>query len=170
MSLRIISLLTVILSWQYQGFAQQSAAQQSIPQDTIIILQRFSDAFGNGVDYRLKVTADGTVFFEKFEDFKPAKTIKSRITCEKVMLLIAEFKKINYFNLKDKYEREEDGCPGVWTDRGGAMTSITINGRSKSINHYHGCTEGLPNAIYPRELAELENKIDEIVGTKQWLK
>ena len=53
-------------------------------------------------------------------------------------------------------------CP---TDHPSAFTSIRINGKSKTINHYLGCLE--PKV--PKGLTELENKIDEIVNTAQWL-
>jgi hypothetical protein len=45
------------------------------------------------------------------------------------------------------------------------FTSIRINGRSKTIKHNHGCR----GPKVPKELTELEDKIDEIVNTAQWL-
>lgn len=163
-------LLSVISGWQHDVFAQETPAQKSITQDTVIELKRFADAFGNGDEYRLKITADGTVVFERFKDFKIAATVKSKISCEKLAQLISEFEKIDYFSLKDRYKSIEDGCPELWTDRAYVVTSIRINEKSKSINHYHGCMEDGFKSPYPRALAELEMKIDEIVGTKQWLK
>jgi hypothetical protein len=47
-----------------------------------------------------------------------------------------------------------------------AITSIQLDGRSKRVSHYYGCgTEGSL-----AKLTELENKIDEVVGTQQWIK
>jgi hypothetical protein len=48
---------------------------------------------------------------------------------EKVAELIAEFEHIRYYSLKDRYA--QDRCPGVWTDQGGARTSMTINGKAR---------------------------------------
>lgn len=167
--LRLI-LVSVILGWQFVVFAQRTPTEKSIPQDTTIELKRFADAFGNGDEYRVKVAADGTVLFEKFKDFKISNTVKSRITCEQLGQLISEFERIDFFSLKDKYQRSEDGCPEMWSDRTHSIVSIRINGKSKSINHYHGCMDGGLKSIYPRLLTELEMKIDEIIGTKQWLR
>ncbi|MGI8670256.1 MAG: hypothetical protein ACR2J3_10500, partial [Aridibacter sp.] len=65
-----------------------------------------------------------------------------------------------------KYDTEN--CYQV-TDNPSAITSIQINGEKKSIDHYHGCREG--DDDFEKELSKLtklENKIDEIVGTKRW--
>jgi hypothetical protein len=54
----------------------------------------------------------------------------------------------------------------MWTDLPSAYTSITIDGRSKRVEHYHGCK----GAEILERLTGLENKIDETVNTKQWIK
>jgi hypothetical protein len=43
-------------------------------------------------------------------------------------------------------------------------TSITIRGKTKSVQHYYGC-EG---PLIPKELSKLENKIDMTVNSSQW--
>ena len=82
--------------------------------------------------------------------------------------IISEFEKADYFSLKNQYQTEKDGCPESWTDNPTVVTSITINGKTKSISHDYGCQE--KNSVYPKALTELESKIDEIAGTKQWIK
>jgi hypothetical protein len=149
-----------------------------VPQDTLITLRRFTDAFGAGVHYELTISSDGTVVFKRFRNpfvagfdpkAPPPKPIRTMISVEKVAELIAEFGRINYFSLKDRYARIEDGCPGVWTDQAGAETSITINGKTKTIDHYYGCVGPALQQTYPLELTRLEGKIDEVVGTYEWL-
>jgi len=85
-------------------------------------------------------------------------------------MLIEELEEAKYFSLKDSYETKEDGCPEVWTDYPATFTSIRVNGKSKSISHYHGCQGGEGSFVYPNSLTELESRIDEIVGTKRWIK
>ena len=153
-------------------------AQTTVPRDTHITLQRFSDAFGNGGFYRVIISSDGTVMIKRFKN--PLKNwdpnapapqpIQTKIPIEKVAELVAEFERIKYFSLKDRYAKIEDGCPSVWTDQGGAETSITMNGKTKIVAHYNGCGQTAFGQAYPLELTALENKIDEIVGTKEWLK
>jgi hypothetical protein len=48
------------------------------------------------------------------------------------------------------------------TDLPYAITSITIGGQTKTVNHYYGDDSA------PQQLTDLESKIDEIVNSKQW--
>jgi hypothetical protein len=83
--------------------------------------------------------------------------------------LIAAFDRAKFFSLKDRYSERADGCPGgVYTDATSAQISITLNGKSKSVFHYHGCVDQ-NREPYPAELYALAAKIDELVNTKQWV-
>jgi hypothetical protein len=154
-------------------------AQSSVPTDAQITLERLTDAFGNGADSRLIIKSDGTVTFKRFANpsldvsdprARESPLLQSRVQIETVAALVAEFERVKFFSLKDRYAENEDGCPGgVWTDGSAAQVSITINGKSKTIFHYHGCLDE-NHRSYPAELTALELKIDELVNTKQWLK
>jgi hypothetical protein len=163
------------------SFLSNGTAQErtTVPRDTLIILQRFADAFNNGTDYKLTISSDGTVVFKRLANHfvdpsdpraRASEPIQARIPVEKVAELVAEFERIKYFSLKDRYAKTEDGCPGVGTDQGGADISITINGKTKTIAHYHGCSYEALGKAYPAELTSLEDKIDEVVGSYRWLK
>jgi len=169
------SILIAILF--FTGWTSQT--QTSVPPDTVITLERIADAFNNGTDYRLTITSDGTVVFKRFANHfvdisdpraRASEPIQGKIPIEKVAVLIAEFERIRFFSLKDRYAKAEDGCPSEWTDAGGAEVSLTINGKSKTIAHYHGCREENFASPYPTDLTKLELKIDEFVNIQQWLK
>jgi len=123
--------------------------------------------------YRIVVFADGRVEYEGREFVKATgRAVRqlSRLDLEK---LVDEINRANYFNLRDRYAREEDGCPTVWTDSPGAITSVRADGRLKTIRHYHGCQDDDRSASavssYPRALTELEDQIDRIVKTEEWI-
>ena len=124
------------------------------------------------------INAEGSVVLKRFKsltkNFDPdapaSQTFQTKIPLQRVAELVASFERINYFSLNDRYVKKEDGCPGVIIDQGGAEISITLNGKTKTIAHYFGCRKTLFDAIYPQQLAELELKIDEVAGTKQWVK
>lgn len=154
-----------------------SFAQKTIPKDTLIILERDPGFFGKvGTSscpfYKLTIFADGKVELEpkeyKFNATKivSGEVIKSRISKEQLKELIAEFEKIDFYSLKSTFENENEteNCPSYGTDAPTTKTSITINGKTKQIEHYQGCrgTEALS------QLTNLEDKIDEIVNIKQW--
>lgn len=147
----------------------QNLAQQSVPTDTIIMLER-SICSGSCPDYKLTVTADGAVTFEGYKFVKVTGNATKTISQGQLLQLIAEFEKAKYFSLNDRYRDKEDGCPAVWTDYSTVITSIRINGKSKTISHYDGCQEGSGSAVFPKALTDLEKKIDEIVGTAEWIK
>ena len=141
--------------------------QQPVPSDTTITLER-SVCYGTCPDYKVTISADGKVTFEGHQFVKTKGTAQGNIDLDSVRLLIGEFDKAKYFSLNDKYETAKDGCPENWTDHPTVVTAIKMNGKSKSISHYHGCREG--QIVYPKALTDLEDRIDEIVGTKQWIK
>jgi hypothetical protein len=145
------------------------AQEKPIHADTLITLER-TVCFGACPSYKLIVAADGTVTFEGRQDVKVKRLVKGHISLEDVRSLIAAFEAASYFTLNDSYQTQEDGCPEVWTDNPSAITSIRMNGKSKTISHYYGCQMGSGTAIYPNGLTYLETRIDQIVGTDRWIK
>ena len=143
--------------------------QQPIPSDTLITIKR-TVCYGTCPDYTLTIAADGSVTFEGREYVKTKGTATSTISLETLRQLIAEFENTKYFSLNDRYESEKDGCPEVWTDNPSVITSVRINGKTKSISHYYGCQSGHGTSIYPNGLTLLETKIDQLVGTDKWIK
>jgi Domain of unknown function (DUF6438) len=167
MSLPVIFGLSLALFWPSVGchgvgYSDRTVIPQDIPQDLKITLER-TDCFGGCPVYKLTIIADGTVVFEGRRFVKQeGAPIKSSVSRERLKQLIAEFDRVKFFSLEDDYSEIRLSCP---TDQPSAITSIRINGKSKTINHYLGCLE--PKV--PKGLTELENKIDEIVNTAQWL-
>jgi hypothetical protein len=153
-------------------------SQNSVPADTVIRLKRFADGFGSGGFYKLTITGDGAVEVTQTRnprrEYKPeepdSKTIKSSIAIGRLAELVADINRIKYFSLKDEYTTSDDGCTRLILDQGGAETSVTMDGRTKTILHYYGCRRSSVDSIYPEELTSFERKIDEIVGTKGLLK
>jgi hypothetical protein len=139
---------------------------QPIPQDTLITLRR-TGCFYTCSDYLVTISANGTVTYEGYANVKVKGRVQTQITREKVELLIAAFAKAKYFSLRDRYSLPEDGCRLFSGDSPSANTSITIKGKSKSVNHYLGCFPKRGSSV--RTLIKLEKEIDEIAGTDQWV-
>ncbi len=71
------------------------------------------------------------------------------------------------------------------SDSESVKINIKLNGKEKTINHYLGCWENdrptqndstdikiekdWSPKVFPQQLYNLENKIDEIVETKRWI-
>ena len=119
--------------------------------------------------YTLMIFADGRVVYRGKGFVRTRKEVVSKVTPEQLSQLLAEFEKIDYFSLRDRYQYLEDGCRTAAIDYPSAITSIRINGRAKTITHDYGCREKIPDGpVYPKELFALEQRIDEIVGTSRW--
>lgn len=129
--------------------------------------------YGSCPAYRITVFADGRVEYEGREFVKVAGTATKRLTASEIQQLRVELGKVNYFALRSRYSFARDGCPTVWTDNPAAITSVRRNGMVKSVHHYYGCRQqdrgsarGQP---YPEYLTRFERRIDEIVGTTEWV-
>ena len=147
-----------------QDRAQPIRVARDIPLDTQIILERQECDLTCPI-YKLTISADGKVVYEGRRFVKKTGIVRSSISQEKLAELISEIERINYFSLKDKYSPGGE-CPQVVTDYPTAITSVRINGKSKTIEHYYGCT----GSDVMQELTSLESKIDELVDTRQWIK
>jgi len=146
------------------GSASRSQASD-IPSDLSITLER-TRCYGFCPSYVLKISANGKVTYEGRASVKLVGQAESSISQEKLRELILAFEKINYFELRASYETPNDGCKDWVTDGPTAITSLTINGRSKSVRHYSGC-RGIAALA---ELEKLEQAIDSAANTEQWIR
>ena len=138
---------------------------QKVPQDTLITLER-TGCYGMCPIYKVSISADGAVVFEGKRFVKKVGTARAAISQDQIRELIVAFEKINYFELRDRYVKPDDGCKQWLTDHPSALTSITSNGKTKSVNHYYGC-RGLDLL---KELESLEQAIDDAANSAQWIR
>ena len=139
------------------GCARTQTPTPSDLKEVVITLER-TECFGTCPVYRLTVYGYGAVIYEGIRFAQVQGTRQTTISEDKIKQLVSEFQKIDYFSLRDSYEERNV------TDMPSAITSLTINGNKKTVRHYHG------DLSTPKELTELEDKIDEIVNTNQWIK
>ena len=130
-----------------------------------ITLERTA-CFGTCPMYTLTIKGDGSVIFDGKRFTKTTGVATGKIRQDDFRGLVSEFGKINYFSLPDSYTPGTKECPRMITDMPSANTSIRVNGKAKSVAHYHGC--GTEGAL--AKLTALEKKIDEVAGTQKWIK
>lgn len=151
----VLFLLTFIAAC---GFSPADANAQKKQDSEVLITIERGACYGSCPIYSAKIAGDGTVVYNGVENVKVKGEKQFKIPAEKVRELIKAFENINYFALKDKYETDERGMRIA--DLPPVTTSISINGKSKKIVHLYGA---------PKELKDLENKIDEAAGLKEFI-
>jgi hypothetical protein len=120
--------------------------------NAIITMDR-SVCFGRCPSYSLTIEGSGKVTYvgREFVGIKGTRT--SEISKESFKTLADEFLRIDYFSLKDEYDSDISDVPET-------ITSWKIDNKYKKIrNRFNG----------PKELTELQRKIDEVVNSKQWI-
>lgn len=131
------------------------AVEEDKLKNLVISLER-QGCLGPCPVYKLTIYGSGKVIYkgEKYVKVVGERTIT--VEKEKVSALLAEFEKINYFDLSDNYQ----GGP---TDGTSATTSISLGNKKKIVKDYH------PSPDSPKALKELENQIDTITNSTQWI-
>ena len=144
-----------------------------LDKDTVMTLSR-TVCYGTCPQYTVTINGQGEVMLAGSKMVRTDGNIvkqdldtkRNTISRERLEQLVAEFNKINYLSLNGNYKEQGTDCPSYATDNPHAITSITANGKTKTIDHYLGC-EGSATL---KDLTALERKIDETANTKDWLK
>jgi hypothetical protein len=77
--------------------------------------------------------------------------------------LFREVEAAGWFTFADRYAMGEPTCERYATDLPSVITEVRMNGRTKRIEHDHGCMGA------PEKLAALERRIDEVAGVRRWV-
>ncbi|UBF30730.1 DUF6438 domain-containing protein (plasmid) [Kovacikia minuta CCNUW1] len=128
---------------------------QRSSQPVMLTLERTA-CFGFCPIYKLTVYGNGKVVYQGRRFVKVTGTRTTTISHATVNKLISEFQRIQYFKLQNNYV-------GGHTDAPSAITSLAMGKQKKTVYHYLGS----PDA--PTQLTALENKIDAVVNSKQWI-
>jgi hypothetical protein len=150
-------IMLALLNTIFVACSPSSNTEANNSQGTVVTLERTA-CHGTCPVYKLTVSDNGTLVFEGKDYTKTSGIKQTTISKSVVDQIVSEFNKINYFSLNDSY------VAVTITDQANAITSITLSGKTKTIKHYLGDLDA------PKQLTDLENKIDELVKSDQWIK
>jgi hypothetical protein len=139
--------------------ADDSAAQ--LARKPAITLERTA-CFGGCPIYRLWISPTGDVTYEGKAHVRRLGTATGKIPKQRLDGLLNELEKAGYFSFAGRYTANEPACGRYATDLPSVISSVTVDGRTKRIEHDYGCG-GAPGA-----LVVLERRIDEVVASGQW--
>ena len=127
---------------------------QAQAQAPIVITLERTMCFGFCPAYTVTLRDDGSVVYEGREHTKVPGDQKWRVDPAAVRALAKEMQDAGFFDLKDEYTSR-------MTDNPTTYTTLTIGSRSKKVKDY---------VTGPPTLKDLENRIDEVAGTKKYVK
>ena len=132
-------------------------------EDVLVTIER-TPCFGTCPVYTLSLTGEGIVTFNGVRFTRVTGQAVDTVAVDSVAALLREIQAAGYFTMKDNYTPSQpDACGMHHTDAPSVTTSVKTNTQSKQIVNYHGCS-GAPPA-----LRAVEDAIDRVAGTKQWL-
>jgi hypothetical protein len=146
---------------QTPATSQESSPAQGPTSTPAITLERTA-CFGRCPVYRLAVSPTGVVTYEGTANVRRIGAATSQIPADRVTALVSELERAGYFSFADRYTSSELTCGRYATDLPTVITSVTLRGRTKRIEHDHGCG-GVPGA-----LVVLERRIDEVLDSSQF--
>lgn len=138
-----------------------SSAMASAAAMPAISLER-TPCFGGCPVYTVAVSPAGEVTYEGKASVRQLGKASGKIPAQKVDTLLVELEKAGYFSMANRYAASEPSCGRYSTDSPSAITSVTIRGRTKRIEHDYGC------GAAPGALVVLERRIDEVLGSGRW--
>lgn len=158
--------LAALMLWCFSACTPRKTV--SPPSDSVdvatrpaISLERTA-CFGGCPIYRIAVSPSGQVAYEGKAHVRHVGAATNQIPTQRVDALLEELDKAGYFSFANRYTAAEPACGRYSTDSPSVITSVTLNGRTKRIEHDYGCG-GAPGA-----LVVLERRIDDVLGSAQW--
>lgn len=143
-----------------QPSAESSAASSAASAYAITLYH--SPCYARCPVYSASVTPEGAVTYEGRQNVLRRGTETSNIPRARVEALVRELAAAGYFEFADRYRPSEPVCGRYVPDAPTVITSVTLGGRAKRIEHDHGCGSA------PLALRVLESRIDEVLGTGRW--
>jgi hypothetical protein len=113
------------------------------------------DLGGNCPVYSIVIGNDGTVTYEGVRSVKVKGKRTFTIPAEQVKQLLADFERIKFFELQDKYTKKQlpDGSVRYIDHSNGTTITLKVGNKTKSVYNFYGM---------PEELEALQKKLDDI--------
>jgi len=153
--MRIIFQATALL------FVLSLAAAKANESDITKIALERTPCFGACPVYKLTIHRSGQIEYEGKDHVRQKGSRSGTISTEDFEKLLRKINEINFFNLNERYDgKNPDGSGVTITDQPTRKTSVTRGNRTKTVeNYFRG----------PKGLKELEDLIDELTKSAEWI-
>lgn len=113
--------------------------------------------YGFCPDYTVTINGNGQVRYTGRRFVNAVGERTATIPAEDVARLVARFDEIGFTRLQDAYRANVSDLPTY-------RVTLTRNGQTKTVLDYGGQGAGMPATV-----RELQNEIDRVAGTAQWV-
>ena len=144
-----------------QRSAESPTPSAAAPETPAVTLER-RPCLGTCPVYTVALSRDGTIRFQGKHHVAHQGEATAAIPPARVDSLLAELEAGGYFEFAADYVMDAPACGRYATDSPTVVTSVTHDGRTRTVRHDYGCSAA------PRELVRLERRIDEVAGTARW--
>ena len=128
-----------------------------------IVLER-GPCFGTCPVYRVSISRSGDVHFVLLSRPDSGRIRQRHIDPQRFSDFMGAAATGRFFSLPDVIARDPKYCPTALTDLPSATLSIFLPKRQKTISDYYGCVWA------PQILRSLEETVDEMAGTRPWVR
>ncbi|HEX6309447.1 MAG TPA: DUF6438 domain-containing protein [Longimicrobiales bacterium] len=133
-----------------------------VSSESRVTLER-QPCFGFCPVYRVEIAGDGTVTFTGERNVDTVGVATRTIGADAAAALITELVTAGFFELEDDYSMDAKACGPYHTDAPTVITTLSANGRSKRIEHDHGCGGA------PAILRQMQERVDSVAGVSRWV-
>jgi hypothetical protein len=122
------------------------------------IALRRTQCYGTCPDYSVEIQGDGSVIYTGNLHVAVKGMQRSQISMDDLRHLLDLFRHADFYSLRDNYRHSV-------TDNPTYITSISIDGHTKTVTDYVGIWVGMPEAV-----ENIEDEIDRVTDTAKWIK
>jgi len=154
--------LVLLASVAASGFLGgcQAAVPEAVPADFLVSFER-GPCFGTCPAYILTVFADGSVAYNGVNFVLAEGNRETTLSPEQLAQLHRAVVQADFFDLDDRYEVAATDLPSI-------LTTVSMNGQTKTIYHYGlGCGSDLDLA--PPGLCQVEALLEGIAESNGWV-
>jgi len=123
----------------------------------VMITLTRSACFGFCPAYRVTISGDGEVVYVGERHVNVVGERRARIPQADVQALLRRFEEIGFNDLRDEYRAHVTDLPTY-------TITLERDGQRKTVVDYAGPSAGMPRAV-----RDLEDEIDRVAGTAQWV-
>lgn len=161
-----LALMTVVVMLgcgPRSAVVRSPAASTDVSQSMTLVTLERKPCYGTCPVYKVSVTGDGAVVWDGRANVDSMGRKSARLDADHVTALVRLFDDAQFFTLDDRYVNGGQNCKPYASDAPVIITSITTSARAKTVERDAGCFST------PQRVADLEAKIDALLGTARWI-